>query len=179
MVLGSQAEAASFILDNLGQLLPGSRDLLAEAIAVAFRNRDAVGFLAVGSLVLLLFSASNAFIALDKAVNRAWDTEKLPSFTGGYECQINSTHRDPIKTGSIYTRVHVYEDLVPPDTWFTQEVEVVDRDFRGQTVTSITVKVDVEVERWSSTGDRVKVTEAEVVLVALDEKGQPRPIRAE
>ena len=45
--------------------------------------------------------------------------------------------------------------------------------------TSITVKVDVEVERWSSTGDRVKVTEAEVVLVALDEKGQPRPIRAE
>jgi acyl-CoA thioesterase YciA len=45
--------------------------------------------------------------------------------------------------------------------------------------TSITVKVDVEVERWSSNGERVKVTEAEVVLVALDEKGQPRPIRAE
>jgi acyl-CoA thioesterase YciA len=45
--------------------------------------------------------------------------------------------------------------------------------------TSITVKVDVEVERWSSTGERVKVTEAEVVLVALDEKGQPRSIRAE
>jgi acyl-CoA thioesterase YciA len=43
--------------------------------------------------------------------------------------------------------------------------------------TSITVKVDVEVERWSSTGDRVKVTEAEVVLVAVDEKGAPRPIR--
>ncbi|QDV34524.1 3-keto-disaccharide hydrolase [Tautonia plasticadhaerens] len=69
-------------------------------------------------------------------------SEKGPSFTGGYECQINSTHRDPIKTGSIYTRVHVYEELVPPDTWFTQEVEVKDVDYRGKVVTSITVKVN-------------------------------------
>ena len=47
--------------------------------------------------------------------------------------------------------------------------------------TSITVKVDVEVERWSASGagERVKVTEAEVVLVALDEKGAPRSIRQE
>ncbi len=47
--------------------------------------------------------------------------------------------------------------------------------------TSITVKVDVEVERWSASGrgERVKVTEAEVVLVAVDEQGAPRPIRAE
>jgi hypothetical protein len=70
---------------------------------------------------------------------------KGPSFTGGYEAQINSTHGDPIKTGSIYTRVHVYEELVPPDTWFTQEVEVVDKDYRGQVVTSITVKVNDKV----------------------------------
>lgn len=80
LVLGSQAEATSVILDNLGQLLPGSRDLLAEAVAVAFRNRESVGLLAVVSLLLLVYSASNAFIALDKAVNRAWDTEKVPSF---------------------------------------------------------------------------------------------------
>jgi len=47
--------------------------------------------------------------------------------------------------------------------------------------TSITVKVDVEVERWSSsgTGERVKVTEAEVVLVAVGEDGRPRPIRGQ
>jgi acyl-CoA thioesterase YciA len=45
--------------------------------------------------------------------------------------------------------------------------------------TSITVKVEVEAERWSftGTGERVKVTEAEVVLVAVDERGVPRPIR--
>jgi len=80
LVLGSEGAAASLILANLGQLLPGSRELLAEAVAVAFRNRETVGVLAVGSVLLLLFSASSAFIALDKAVNRAWDTEKVPSF---------------------------------------------------------------------------------------------------
>ena len=71
-------------------------------------------------------------------------TAKLPSFTGGYEAQINSTHGDPIKTGSIYTMVHIYKQLVPPDTWFTQEVEAVDKDYRGKVVTFIRVKVNGE-----------------------------------
>jgi acyl-CoA thioesterase YciA len=43
--------------------------------------------------------------------------------------------------------------------------------------TSITVKVSVEAERWGSgQGERVKVTEAEVVLVAVDQAGNPTPI---
>jgi acyl-CoA thioesterase YciA len=43
--------------------------------------------------------------------------------------------------------------------------------------TSITVKVLVEVERWSAgQGERIKVTEAEVVLVAVGQDGQPTPI---
>jgi acyl-CoA thioesterase YciA len=43
--------------------------------------------------------------------------------------------------------------------------------------TSITVKVTVEAERWGAgRGERVTVTEAEVVLVAVDEMGRPRPI---
>jgi len=43
--------------------------------------------------------------------------------------------------------------------------------------TSITVRVSVEAERWGSgQGERVKVTEAEVVLVAVDEAGNPTPI---
>ena len=45
--------------------------------------------------------------------------------------------------------------------------------------TSITVKVTVEAERWGAgNGERVKVTEAEVVLVAVDEHGQPTPVLA-
>ena len=44
--------------------------------------------------------------------------------------------------------------------------------------TSITVKVTVEAERWGGgEGERVMVTQAEVVLVAVDEQGQPTPVR--
>lgn len=37
--------------------------------------------------------------------------------------------------------------------------------------TSITIHVDVEAERFGSPGEVVKVTEAEVIFVAIDEKG--------
>ena len=54
--------------------------------------------------------------------------------------------------------------------------------------TSITVRVSVEAERWGAVGDgrgepghgeRIKVTEAEVVLVAVDADGRPVPIHPE
>lgn len=52
--------------------------------------------------------------------------------------------------------------------------------------TSITVRVLVEAERWSAgptgpvgRGERVKVTEAEVILVAVNDQGRPIPIRPE
>ncbi len=44
--------------------------------------------------------------------------------------------------------------------------------------TSITVRVSVEAERWvADSPERVSVTEAEVVLVAVDATGAPTPIR--
>jgi len=52
-------------------------------------------------------------------------TEKGPGFPNGYEAQVNSTHTDKVKTGSLYNLAKVYDILVPPDTWFTQEVEAV------------------------------------------------------
>ena len=42
--------------------------------------------------------------------------------------------------------------------------------------TSLTVAVEVEAERRSD-GRKVKVTEAEVVYVAVDESGKPTPLR--
>ena len=63
-------------------------------------------------------------------------------------------------------------------------------DFHTTTVrigrTSVTVRVEVEAERWGTPpltagatghGERVKVTEAEVVLVAVDSEGRPTPVR--
>ena len=52
-------------------------------------------------------------------------TRKEKGFPPGYEAQVNSTHTDPVKTGSLYSHVKVFEKLVPPDTWFTQEIEAV------------------------------------------------------
>ena len=43
--------------------------------------------------------------------------------------------------------------------------------------TSVTVKVSVVAERARARGERVKVTEAEVVLVAVDDAGRPTPVR--
>ncbi len=52
--------------------------------------------------------------------------------------------------------------------------------------TSVTVKVSVVAERWGVSdrsprgrGEHVTVTEAEVVLVAVDDHGRPTPIRPE
>jgi Domain of Unknown Function (DUF1080) len=65
-------------------------------------------------------------------------------FGKGYEAQIDSTHSDPIRTGSIYGFVHIYKQIVPPDTWFTQEVEVVDKNWRGMVIPHIKVWVNGE-----------------------------------
>jgi hypothetical protein len=69
-------------------------------------------------------------------------TAEKPGFADGYEAQIDSTHRDPIRTGSIYGMCHVYDRLVEPDTWFSYEVEVRDDVWRGREMTRIKVIVD-------------------------------------
>ena len=65
-------------------------------------------------------------------------------------------------------------------SFFTETVRV------GRT--SVTVRVLVEAERWGapadaaaarSRGERIKVTEAEVVYVAVDAEGRPVPVRPE
>lgn len=69
-------------------------------------------------------------------------TTRRPGFTDGYEAQIDSTHRDPIRTGSLYGFCHVYQQLVKPDTWFTYELEVRDDVWRGRNMTRIKITVD-------------------------------------
>ncbi|WP_390174056.1 3-keto-disaccharide hydrolase [Rhodopirellula sallentina] len=69
-------------------------------------------------------------------------TTRKPGFMDGYEAQVDSTHRDPIRTGSLYGFCHVYRQLVKPDTWFTYEIEVADSVWRGREMTRIRVTVD-------------------------------------
>ena len=69
-------------------------------------------------------------------------TTRKPGFTDGYEAQIDSTHTDPIRTGSLYGMNHIYKRLVEPGTWFTYDIEVRDDVWRGRDVTRIRVTVD-------------------------------------
>jgi hypothetical protein len=66
-------------------------------------------------------------------------------FGKGYEAQVNSTHADPIRTGSLYTFVHIYDQLVPPNTWFTYEIEVVTREYRGAEIPHIKITLNGKV----------------------------------
>ena len=43
-------------------------------------------------------------------------------FPKGYEAQVNSSHTDPVRTGSLYNFVKVLDTLIPDDTWGTQHI---------------------------------------------------------
>lgn len=51
-------------------------------------------------------------------VRAAWG----PGFPKGYEAQVENTSPDPQRTGSLYGFSKVAEQLVPDDTWWTQDV---------------------------------------------------------
>ena len=69
-------------------------------------------------------------------------TTRKPGFLDGYEAQIDSTHTDPIRTGSLYGMCNVYKKLVEPDTWFEYEIEVRDDKWRGRELTRIKIIVN-------------------------------------
>lgn len=78
---------------------------------------------------------------------------------------------------------HNYVTKIMREVDFISPVKVGDRvTFYTETIavgtTSITVKVLVTADRGLGREESVKVTEAEVVMVAIDEQGKPTPIEA-
>ena len=51
-----------------------------------------------------------------------WVDEDWP--TGGFEIQVNATQSDPVKTGSLYDLIKLFESPVPADTWYTMHVTI-------------------------------------------------------
>ncbi|MCZ2156790.1 MAG: DUF1080 domain-containing protein [Bryobacterales bacterium] len=45
-----------------------------------------------------------------------------PGFPTGYEAQVENSSGDPKKTGSLYNFSNFYEQIIPDDTWWTQEI---------------------------------------------------------
>lgn len=42
----------------------------------------------------------------------------------GYECQVNNSHKDPVRTASLYNVVKVFEPPAKDQQWFTMEISV-------------------------------------------------------
>lgn len=72
-------DATLFIFQNVAQIVPGSVQPLQDILSDAFQNRSSAGWYALFGVVTLLVTATGAFEALDKAINRAWATEKFPA----------------------------------------------------------------------------------------------------
>lgn len=51
--------------------------------------------------------------------------EFMEGFPKGYEAQVNNSHTDPKRTGSLYNFQNVMDHLVDDDVWFTQNIRVV------------------------------------------------------
>jgi hypothetical protein len=68
--------------------------------------------------------------------------------TKGYEVQINNTHKDPRKTGSLYAIEDVRETSAKDDVWFTEHIIVKGKRIvikvDGKTVVDYTEPEDME-----------------------------------
>jgi acyl-CoA thioesterase YciA len=83
-----------------------------------------------------------------------------------------------------HTRHNRFVTVAMKEVIFHQPVYIGDLvSFYAKTLrvgsTSITIHVDVEAERFGTPGVVVKVTEAEVTFVAIDENGAKVPIKAQ
>ena len=45
-------------------------------------------------------------------------------FFDGHEAQINNSHKDPVRTGSLWSVVKLYDSAAKDDTWFTMHIIV-------------------------------------------------------
>jgi len=48
-----------------------------------------------------------------------------PGFPNGYEAQVNATHGDPVRTGSVYNHVKIFKQLHKPDEWFSYHIKAI------------------------------------------------------
>jgi hypothetical protein len=88
----------------------------------------------------------------------------------GYESQVNVSHGDPVKTGSLYNTVKLFETPAKDNQWWTQTITVKDKH--------VTVKVnDKTVLEYDEPADKeglLKLSEGTFALQAHDPKSVVR-----
>lgn len=88
----------------------------------------------------------------------------------GYECQVNQTHTDPVKSGSLYNVVKVFESAAKDDEWYTTHIIVKKKNI---TISVNGKKLYEYVEPEGVTGGR-KLSQGSFALQAHDPKSVVR-----
>ena len=74
----------------------------------------------------------------------------------GYESQVNQTHADPVKSGSLYNVIKLYDSPAKDDSWYKHRITVQGKNIRihinGQLVIDYTEPVGVTGTRRLSSG---------------------------
>src|SRR5262245_10779007 len=71
------------------------------------------------------FEAKSEIMISDKGNSGFYFRTKFgPGFPAGYEAQVNATHGDPVRTGSVYNHVKIFKQLHKPDEWFSYHLKV-------------------------------------------------------
>ena len=71
------------------------------------------------------FEAKSEIMISDKGNSGFYFRTKFgPGFPAGYEAQVNATHGDPVRTGSIYNHVKIFKQLHKADEWFSYHLKV-------------------------------------------------------
>ena len=66
---------------------------------------------------VMINKGGNSGIFFHSKLEEGWPTM-------GYESQVNNTHADPVKTGSLYYVVKLFESAAKDNEWWTQEILV-------------------------------------------------------
>lgn len=68
-------------------------------------------------LEILTTKGSNSGVYFCTKPEETWPSQ-------GYEAQVNQTHGDPVKTGSLYNVKKVFESAATDDVWYTYTIRV-------------------------------------------------------
>lgn len=110
-------------------------------------------------LEIMTTPGSNSGVYFHTAYEETWPNK-------GYESQVNCTHGDPVKNGSIYNVVKNYDARVKDNEWYTMEVIVKGKNI----VTKINDQIIVDyTEPEGVTGPR-KLSSGSIAIQAHDPK---------
>lgn len=88
----------------------------------------------------------------------------------GYEVQVNCTHSDPVKNGSLWGVVKSYDPIAKDNEWFTMQITV-----RGKNiVTRVNDKVVVDYTEPEGVTDARRIGKGSIALQAHDPKSVVR-----